>query len=105
LNGYVDRVDFNTFEAITTSISHLNGKFDDKIMNVLIVEDSLPTQKILTKMFKNKNWLVECAENGKAGLNFLKNKKFDLVVFDFLMVIFFFIFICIFFKDHLLCNL
>ena len=40
---------------------------DSKAISVLIVEDTVPVQKLLSRWFSTRGCSVKCAENGKIG--------------------------------------
>jgi CheY-like chemotaxis protein len=58
----------------------------DKKLKVLVIEDTILVQKMLTRWLTSNGCVVTCADNGKIGLDFLKKENFDLVLCDFLMV-------------------
>ena len=53
---------------------------------VLIVEDSVPIQKVMKRWFEVHGHEVTVADNGFEGLALLKQWKYDLVFTDFVMV-------------------
>jgi hypothetical protein len=55
-------------------------------LEVLVIEDTLLIQKMLTRWFTQHGCHVTCADNGLIGLQCMKTKQFDLVICDFLMV-------------------
>lgn len=81
----------HTFSEAISSMNadHVQADKDlvvDKELHVLVIEDTISVQKILAKYLTKNSCKVECAENGLIGLNLMKQKKFDLVITDFLMV-------------------
>lgn len=54
-------------------------------LRVLVVEDTIPVQKLLTRWLQNQDCLVTCASNGKVGLELLTSQAFDIAFVDFLM--------------------
>jgi CheY-like chemotaxis protein len=57
-----------------------------KVLRVLVVEDTIPVQKLLTRWLQNHGCEVTCAGNGKIGLDHLMASHFDIAFVDFLMV-------------------
>lgn len=53
---------------------------------MLLVEDSVSQQKLMSKWLHGQGCGVVCAVNGKIGLELLKTKQFDVAFIDFLMV-------------------
>lgn len=63
--------------------THLPDKKTVKInANVLVVEDNEVNQMVITGMLQNLGCKIVVAENGRAGLDVLKNTKFDIVFMD-----------------------
>eukprot|EP01033_Poteriospumella_lacustris_P004179 gene4179-2978_t len=54
-------------------------------LRVLVVEDTIPVQKLLTRWLQNQDCHVTCASNGKVGLELLTSQAFDIAFVDFLM--------------------
>lgn len=50
--------------------------------NVLVVEDNEVNQMVITGMLENIGCKIVVAENGRVGLDVLKNTKFDIVFMD-----------------------
>lgn len=62
--------------------------FDDFLsISVLLVEDNLLNQKIITKMLKNYGFEVRLANNGAECLSKLKEETFDIILMDMQMPI------------------
>lgn len=59
---------------------------DPKQLRVLIIEDTLSVQKLLSRWMQKAGCKVTCANNGSLGLNQLMTACFDIVFVDFLMV-------------------
>lgn len=55
-------------------------------LRVLIIEDTIPVQKLLARWLHNHGCAVTCANNGKIGLDHLQSGAFDITFVDFLMV-------------------
>ena len=54
-------------------------------MNILIVEDDIRTASFIQKALEQDGFNVEHAADGKAGLQSLQSKTFDLAVMDIMM--------------------
>lgn len=67
---------------------------NSRVLTVLIIEDTLPVQKLLSKLLTSMGCNVSVAENGLVGLEMMKTTSFDLVITDFLMVSFYCTIIC-----------
>ena len=59
---------------------------DEKKLRVLLVEDSLSIQKLMTRWLKSRGCDVTIASNGKIGLNYMLTQEYDVCFMDFLMV-------------------
>eukprot|EP01041_Mallomonas_annulata_P003212 gene3212-6343_t len=77
----------SSFQKIPSdsSFTSTSEKTRNSIVNVLIVEDSIPIQKVMKSFLRGKGCNVLTAVNGKEGLEALKQKHFDVVFTDFLM--------------------
>jgi len=53
-----------------------------KILNILVVEDNLANQHLITKLLKSERMEVEVANNGQEAVERLETKLFDLVLMD-----------------------
>ena len=58
------------------------GASASDLLKVLIVEDSLPIMKAMTMNLRRAKHTVEQAVNGLIGLEYMKQKEFDVVVMD-----------------------
>lgn len=56
-----------------------------RIMKVLLVDDSVTVQKVMSIWLKKKNCLVTSALNGMLALEMMKTTAYDIVFMDFLM--------------------
>lgn len=54
-------------------------------MRILVVDDESGFQRVMRKILEKADFHVECVDNGKAALNLLKKKSFDLVLSDLIM--------------------
>ncbi len=54
-------------------------------LSILLVEDNVLNQRIVTFSLKKYNHLVEIANNGLEALNIFKERKFDVVLMDIMM--------------------
>lgn len=55
---------------------------DNSHAKILVVDDELSMREFLELMLSQEGYAVECAENGKEALKFIKKKKYDLVLTD-----------------------
>ena len=65
------------------------GKDEDQLMpdeirgsRILVVEDNEMNQEVARSILEDAGFIVEVAENGKAGLEMVRNGHFDLVLMD-----------------------
>jgi PleD family two-component response regulator len=79
---------FETNSSFTSHDSFSSFSNDKSKLKVLIVEDSISVQKVLSRWLRQNNCEVVCVENGQDGLNLLKTESFDLTLIDFLLVVF-----------------
>jgi CheY-like chemotaxis protein len=69
-----------------TAVNNQVAPPKQKVLRVLVVEDTIPVQKLLTRWLQNHGCEVTCANNGKIGLDYLTTQSFDIAFVDFLMV-------------------
>lgn len=55
------------------------------MVKILIIEDDLVLQMVVKVMLSRKNYIVEVASDGRAGLNAISSFLPDLVITDFMM--------------------
>jgi PleD family two-component response regulator len=55
-------------------------------LRILLVEDCVSIQKLMSRWLRSKDCHVTIAANGKIGLQFLTSQRFDVAFMDFLMV-------------------
>ncbi|MFP2995019.1 ATP-binding protein [Spongiivirga sp. MCCC 1A20706] len=74
-------VDVHMHENASNELGFYKG---GKKKNVLIVEDNKINQMVTKRILENANFTCEIAENGKDGVDFMKDtkKQFDLVLMD-----------------------
>lgn len=51
-------------------------------MKLLLVEDDPVVADILTEALTAQHWIVECTDDGNAGLTLASNHEYDLIVLD-----------------------
>ncbi len=74
----------NVVEEVPLSACGLGG--ETKVLRALVIEDTIPVQKLLTRWLQNHGCIVTCANNGKVGLDLLTSNSYDIAFIDFLMV-------------------
>merc|ERR1711957_801783 len=63
--------------------SGLDGWRQGKLRRkVLIVDDSIVTRKMVSRAFEKANFIVDTAENGKEGVEKLKQSIYDIAFMD-----------------------
>ncbi|MEW6990549.1 response regulator [Colwelliaceae bacterium 6441] len=69
--------------TINTAITQLKEKLNAATSPaILIVEDNLDNQVLLTEIFKSFGLTIEIADNGEQAIDFINNKPYDLVFMD-----------------------
>jgi len=66
-------------------VNNTEEKYIKKGMAVLLVEDNLLNQKIITFNLKKFNHNVTIANNGLEAVNVFKEKRFDFILMDIMM--------------------
>ena len=57
----------------------------DGARDVLVVEDDAPTRDVLRRSLRKQGWSVTEAENGKAGMDYVRQKAPALILLDLMM--------------------
>ncbi|MBS3926603.1 MAG: response regulator transcription factor [Nitrosarchaeum sp.] len=57
-------------------------------MNVIVIEDNKSIRDMLCAYINAKNHNATCAENGKNGLELIKQKSFDVLLLDLAMPVY-----------------
>jgi signal transduction histidine kinase/CheY-like chemotaxis protein len=73
---------FPFLESKHTFVDISNIKSD---ISILIVEDNKMNQKVISTMLKTLGYSCDTANDGYAGFNMSKNKKYDLIFMDLIM--------------------
>ena len=60
----------------------VNNRESNHTQHVLIVDDNPKNLQVLGKFLKDLNFNIEFATNGKAALDWLEHKKFDILLLD-----------------------
>ncbi len=66
------------------SVEDLSGKpiYENKVLEILLVEDKPMNQKLMTVLLEKKGHKVTTAQNGKEALVALRSQRFDLILMD-----------------------
>lgn len=80
----LEMMDYLTTRIIDLKASSGRQKIKSGI-NILVVDDEESIRETLVEMFRIKNLNCDGAENGKAALEKLDQKKYDLIVSDVMM--------------------
>ena len=76
----------NLLQVITNDIKNLICKAElNSFVNILIIDDSQFTRKMLKKLLKPKRFNIYEAHNAKSGLNILRKHEIHLVLLDYEM--------------------
>ncbi len=70
-------------ESIITR--HVVSEARKRNTRILVVEDVLPNQLVMVEMLKNMGYSADVAEDGKAALEALREREYDIVFMDCLM--------------------
>lgn len=79
LNKSIDKTEKT--EEITTRHTIKENEFNKKY-KILIVEDSLTSQKLMTKILDKAGYNCDIAENGELAVNAYQNSNYDLIIMD-----------------------
>jgi len=55
---------------------------NNKILDILLIEDEKITQKVIDNLLKTRGWKVTIASDGEEVLNILEHKSFDIALMD-----------------------
>ena len=64
------------------SLSEVSSTYKDLSLNLLIIEDSYINQEIIKEALNATNCKYKIAENGKIGIYYYSNEKFDVILLD-----------------------
>jgi len=68
--------------AKAKTISEVSSIYSDLSLNLLIIEDSYINQEVIKEALNSTNCRYKVAENGKIGVYYYSNEKFDAVLLD-----------------------
>jgi hypothetical protein len=85
-NSYSKSGDSNDSGSATVAVTIPPKIEPPKKLRVLVIEDTIPVQKLLTRWLQNNGCEVTCASNGKIGLDYLTSQYYNITFVDFLMV-------------------
>lgn len=76
--------DIYSKKAKAVDVHHKPGGWNRELKEkkVLLVEDSVPNQKVVEAYFKNSDVILTIADTGSQGIDFFKKERFDLVLMD-----------------------
>lgn len=69
-------------EELNDNKSHNEAEKSLKGLNILVLEDNVINQKVVSQILETWNCNYSIAENGFKGINLLKNNKYDLILMD-----------------------
>ena len=69
-------------EGLDEVLNKLKILSEDRVRNLLVVEDDKPTRKHIVKLLKNENIEITEAENGQQAIKELESGRFNCVVMD-----------------------
>ncbi len=72
-------------KAVQASEKRTGGRLSQA--NILVVEDNLMNQKVISMALKNRISKIDIANNGKEAIQLFSNNKYDLVLMDLMMPI------------------
>ncbi len=58
---------------------------DDMKANILVIEDDLDIQELISEFLKAENYEVDTASDGVEGINKFKNGEYDLIILDLML--------------------
>lgn len=79
-----DDTELKTEEIAATEVDHAGDEKtkSDSMISILIVEDDKDTQKLLSQFLNKAGYHAEVSSSGVEALNFLKERKYNLIVSD-----------------------
>ncbi|MDQ0915929.1 response regulator [Paenibacillus sp. V4I5] len=78
--GYLSKpIQAEDIEAVFNKIEH---KLQERIQQVLVVEDDLNNQKAIHELLKHKKVDIHSVSTGKDGLQLMRSQPFDCVILD-----------------------
>jgi CheY-like chemotaxis protein len=78
--GYLSKpIQADDIEAVFNKIEH---KLQERIQQVLVVEDDLNNQKAIHELLKHKKVDIHSVSTGKEGLQLMRSQPFDCVILD-----------------------
>ncbi|NOU73792.1 response regulator [Paenibacillus sp. LMG 31458] len=78
--GYLSKpIQVEDIEAVFNKIEH---KLQERIQQVLVVEDDLNNQKAIHELLKHKKVDIHSVSTGKEGLQLMRSQPFDCVILD-----------------------
>ena len=78
------RIPSGSAQPISQPQSHATSSREDGL-NVLLVEDHVVNQKVMSLMLQRMGHCVTLAENGRVALDRLQERQFDLILLDVMM--------------------
>jgi signal transduction histidine kinase/CheY-like chemotaxis protein len=76
----------NSDDAISSTIDkEENIKIDHSRIRILLAEDNIVNQKVAVRMLQNLGYRVDVADNGKAVLEAISKKEYDIILMDCMM--------------------
>ncbi len=84
-NNLMKVFNINIIEKEVKSSSSDHSFENARDYNLLIVEDNAINQKIAESIFKSLGFSIDIADNGKMGLEFVLEKKYDIIFMDYQM--------------------
>lgn len=78
--GYLSKpIQVEDIEAVFNKIEH---KLQERIQQVLVVEDDLNNQKAINELLKHKKIDIHSVSTGKEALQLMRSQPFDCVILD-----------------------
>ncbi len=81
-NFLTKKADSSHFKIVKPKVHQASPNEDVFESTVLVVEDNLINQKVISKMLEKLNIKFEIAENGQIALDMIKKVKYPLVLMD-----------------------
>jgi len=70
------------YDDLKKQIQELTDTVNPKSFLILVVEDDLSNQKLMSRILSKKNYAYEMVSSGPEALQAMKNKRFDLIFMD-----------------------
>jgi CheY-like chemotaxis protein len=76
---------FNIYLSTVLTVHHFYLLFMSYFKNILIIEDNLLNQKILSFYLRKENYDIQISSTGEDAITKLTNRRFDIILVDLML--------------------